>query len=197
MDTKQALNILGLGPDPTPNQLKRAYRQQVRLWHPDRYSHGSALKPLAEKHLQEANLAYALLERRLPQAMPARSSGGSGVERSHAPRRRSLYLLNRRNGMRQTMAHLKRLLSKIEFSSVLRWLGSDVRTSFRPWYRYPDTAESALSQGAESASFNQILHNTLRRPNSLKRLHHPHPADGGDTVRPVSGVSEIPSADKK
>ena len=201
MNQDRALEILGLNPNPSATQLKRAYREQVRLWHPDRYSHGSAMKPLAEKHLQDANLAYAFLERRLSQAAPARPSGGSGTVRAHAPHRPSPSVGNRVGDLFQAMAHLKRLFPKIDFNSVLQGLRHDARNAFRPWYRYPDSSATSVSQGGKAASFSRILHNTLRRPAGLERLGHRSPSrrptDGGDNVTPVSGISDLREAEKK
>ena len=74
MNTFQALEILGLDETPSLADIKKAYRQQVKIWHPDRYSEGSPLKGLAEKNIQDANLAYAHLKRQL-----------TGAPRNHRP----------------------------------------------------------------------------------------------------------------
>jgi len=34
---ERALEILGLGPDATPEAIKQAYRDLTKVWHPDRF----------------------------------------------------------------------------------------------------------------------------------------------------------------
>jgi DnaJ like chaperone protein len=55
-------DILGLDPSATPEQIKKAYRELARKYHPDRVSHlGPEFKELAEKRMSEINGAYARL----------------------------------------------------------------------------------------------------------------------------------------
>lgn len=72
MDLSKALEILGLPRGASMPEVKKAYREQARLWHPDRYSEASALKKQAEKNIQDANLAYAFLKRQAQSAAGAR-----------------------------------------------------------------------------------------------------------------------------
>ena len=66
--------ILGLEPGATLQEIKRAYRDQVREWHPDRMEEGSRAQRLAEERLKELNRAYETLQSRmsLPTAQSAR-----------------------------------------------------------------------------------------------------------------------------
>jgi len=59
MDIQKALEILGLKPDATFDEAKRAYKTQVKIWHPDRFSEDSILKPRAEENIRRINTAYA------------------------------------------------------------------------------------------------------------------------------------------
>ena len=193
MDTQQALYILGLDPNPSPAQLKQAYREQVRLWHPDRYSNGSALKKAAERHIQDANLAYAFLKRNTPAGPTERP-----LRRPDTPNPRCA--AGRSSGESKGFANWRRILpnlhpyfTRIKSSALLEWLRHDTRTHFRPWYRYPDSAASASSPKKDLApNFGQILQNTLLRSSDLKRLYHKPLAepstDGTDAVAPVSGI---------
>lgn len=44
-----ALQLLGLAPAASPNEIRRAYRKLALLWHPDRH----ALNPQRRKHAEE------------------------------------------------------------------------------------------------------------------------------------------------
>jgi curved DNA-binding protein CbpA len=58
MDLKQCLKILGLENATSQKQVKRAYRDLVHIWHPDRFTFDTRLKIKAEAKLQEINIAY-------------------------------------------------------------------------------------------------------------------------------------------
>jgi curved DNA-binding protein CbpA len=50
---------LGLPPDASLEDARRAYRKLVNRWHPDRFARNNALHQLAEEHLKLFNVAYA------------------------------------------------------------------------------------------------------------------------------------------
>ena len=57
-----ALSTLGLNRDATLDDLKRAYRDRIRDYHPDRVSHlGAELRELAERKAKEINAACEYL----------------------------------------------------------------------------------------------------------------------------------------
>ncbi len=58
LDIHQSLKILELDSLTTPAELKRAYRDLVHVWHPDRFQNNPRLQQRAEKRLREINLAY-------------------------------------------------------------------------------------------------------------------------------------------
>lgn len=59
---EHALDILGLGPDAKPQDVKQAYRDLVKVWHPDRFPNDSRVRRKAEEKLKEINEAYRTLQ---------------------------------------------------------------------------------------------------------------------------------------
>ena len=54
---KDPYSILGVSKDASDDEIKKAYRDLVRKYHPDKYS-GSDLSDLAEEKMKEVNAAY-------------------------------------------------------------------------------------------------------------------------------------------
>src|SRR5215467_4781746 len=55
-------SILGVDSTATPAQLKQAYRDLVKIWHPDRFTHDPQLRLKAEAKLKEINEAYKQMQ---------------------------------------------------------------------------------------------------------------------------------------
>ena len=70
MDVKTSFDILDLGLEADASQAKRAYKDQVRRWHPDRFPEGSAAKAEAEERLKQVNIAYARVKSYLAMRRP-------------------------------------------------------------------------------------------------------------------------------
>ena len=62
-DREYWLKVLALGPDATKKQIDLAYRDLVKVWHPDRFASDAALRLKAEEKLRELNHAYDALRR--------------------------------------------------------------------------------------------------------------------------------------
>src|SRR5579859_5071668 len=60
-DVSRYYKALGLEPGATPEEVKQAYRDLVRVWHPDRFSHDERLRQIAQDKLKEINGAYEVL----------------------------------------------------------------------------------------------------------------------------------------
>ena len=56
------LNALDLKPGATFDQVKSAYRELVKVWHPDRFGNDAKLKERANAKLMEINAAYERLK---------------------------------------------------------------------------------------------------------------------------------------
>lgn len=59
MNLTTSFTTLGVGPETDEAQAKRAYKVQVRRWHPDQFPEGSDSKTEAEERLKQINIAYA------------------------------------------------------------------------------------------------------------------------------------------
>jgi CheY-like chemotaxis protein len=62
--TEECLRLLGLDRGATPDDCRRAYKDLVEVWHPDRLVHNERLRLLATTRLKEINEAYAYLMER-------------------------------------------------------------------------------------------------------------------------------------
>ena len=62
MTSSEALNILGLDSNAKASEIKGAYRDLVKVWHPDRFGTDLRLRLKAEEHLKQINLAYQCLQ---------------------------------------------------------------------------------------------------------------------------------------
>ena len=87
--------MLELEPGASAEAVRAAYRDLVKVWHPDRFTHDAELQRKAQDRLREINLAYERLQEAQgsgsecrasstetngpPHAQP-RSSSGDGAE---------------------------------------------------------------------------------------------------------------------
>ncbi len=62
MLAKEALDVLSLRPGATPVEIKEAYRDLVKVWHPDRLGSDPRLRQKAEDKLKQINDAYRVLQ---------------------------------------------------------------------------------------------------------------------------------------
>lgn len=71
-------STLGIRPDATDEQVKQAYRELARKYHPDRYR-DSDLADLASEKMKEINAAYEEIQKmRAPRASKSGASSGAG-----------------------------------------------------------------------------------------------------------------------
>ena len=62
MHISEAFEILGLPETATPGQIKEAYRDLSKVWHPDRFGSDPRLRARAEDTLKRINEAYQFLQ---------------------------------------------------------------------------------------------------------------------------------------
>ena len=70
MTEHDALRTLGLPEGTSEADIRQAYLDLVRVWHPDRFESDDRLRDKAERTLQEINAAYAVLEGGVPPSVP-------------------------------------------------------------------------------------------------------------------------------
>ncbi|HYN85424.1 MAG TPA: J domain-containing protein [Pyrinomonadaceae bacterium] len=69
MNEERYHETLGLRPGATREELKTAYRDMAKVWHPDRFAHDPRLQSMAQEKLKEINEAY----KQLTSPRPARA----------------------------------------------------------------------------------------------------------------------------
>jgi len=92
----EALDVLGLKRGASAVEIKEAYRDMVKVWHPDRFGSDARLRRKAEGKLKEINDAYRVLQSGSTTAEETTKDVGSDrgdvsstAGRRHAPIRRS------------------------------------------------------------------------------------------------------------
>ena len=58
---EKCYEILGVPPSATKDQVKQAYHDLAKVWHPDRFMHDKRLQSRAQEKLKEINEAYTVV----------------------------------------------------------------------------------------------------------------------------------------
>ena len=61
LSPQQCLQVLGLSAGASKDEIKQAYHDMVKVWHPDRFAHDPRLQKQAEEKLKLINEAHDLL----------------------------------------------------------------------------------------------------------------------------------------
>ncbi|MBR3689782.1 MAG: J domain-containing protein [Eggerthellaceae bacterium] len=61
MNRLEALHILGLGDDATPEEIKTAYKETVQILHPDKFANNKKLQDRATEQFKNLQAAYGYL----------------------------------------------------------------------------------------------------------------------------------------
>ena len=77
MSRERCLEVLGLKSGASAQELKAAYRDMAKVWHPDRFTHDPRLQQKAQDKLKEINDAYQQLLAGRFNSSRARATGGS------------------------------------------------------------------------------------------------------------------------
>lgn len=88
-------DLLGIKPGATEEEIRQAYLEMVKVWHPDRFTHDPKLQDKAQEKLKELNHAYERLLR--PPVNATHPSSGPAFD--HAVNSSAYYARERRGGV--------------------------------------------------------------------------------------------------
>ena len=93
LSTQQCLQVLGLPSGASKDQIKQAYHDLVKVWHPDRFAHDPRLQKQAEEKLKDINEAHDVLMGSHPQTHRAtpRPAQRTYASSSRKPRPKDKY----------------------------------------------------------------------------------------------------------
>ena len=159
-------DVLGVGPDATPEEIKRAYLKQARVYHPDGHaSSGVAVREKAERSMQELNIAWNVLREPAKRRRYDRTIGAQAERNGRVPGRRS----NRRKP------------ESLQIGSGFQyWLGaSDHGPDRTPVYNLRVTGATSLAPLAGLA------------PDRLVSLHAPAASIDDDDLRHLRDMTGL------
>src|SRR5436190_19464913 len=76
------LKVLGLAPGASEQAIREAYRDLVKVWHPDRFGSDARLREKAEERLRDLNNAFAHLQNYRPARFDDDASGSGSFRRA-------------------------------------------------------------------------------------------------------------------
>jgi curved DNA-binding protein CbpA len=186
MTLKEAAQILELTPPFSREDLKKAFRDAVMVWHPDRFPEGTERRAKAEKRTQQVNDAYDLLSRLPDSDFPIRGEGWTESTAAASPPKRTEKDLSGMSSKRFSILIAAGILCALFFSAPgLYRLSKDyekdkvIKEASKPkdnsWHATSRSAEYqslTAEKRAEMKSlwFEQHLLPEIERESSLKKI---------------------------
>lgn len=101
---KYHFEVLGLKPNSTLGEVKEAYKDLVKVWHPDRFSHDIKLQAKAQEKLKQINEAYEKIKNYKPEksAIPKKETKSRSPRKTNSQSRTST-----RKKTEETKSHSK------------------------------------------------------------------------------------------
>ena len=166
--------VLGVKPDASDDEIKRAYRELARKYHPDNYQN-NPLADLAEEKMKEINEAYDAVTK-------MRSGGGSGGYTSggSAYQSQSAY---RQQSSDPTFARVRNLINSGNLDQAEQLLrGTNARTA--EWYFL--TGSVAYRRGWLDEAMQNYQMAVNMEPNNMEyRQAYSMMQQGGNAYRPA------------
>ncbi len=78
-ELRDPYSVLGVFPDATDEEIKEAYHELARRYHPDNYTDDNPLKDLASEKMQEINAAYEKIQKERKGKKSGTGTGTSGA----------------------------------------------------------------------------------------------------------------------
>jgi len=75
---KDPYKVLGVSRDATDDEIKKAYRELARKYHPDNYANNPDLADIVSEKMKEVNEAYDAIQKMRASGNTGSSGGGSG-----------------------------------------------------------------------------------------------------------------------
>lgn len=126
---KDPYSVLGISPNASDEEVKRAYRELARKYHPDNYQ-DNPLADLAEEKMKEINEAYDLIERQ--------RSGGGGYQTQGGYQAQGGYQTQRSYQSAQTadpfFQKVRQVIRAGNLDAAERLLTQEATTKNAEWY---------------------------------------------------------------
>ena len=115
---KDPYSILGVSRTATDEEIKTAYRNLARKYHPDNFEDDNPLKELAKEKMQEINAAYDEIQR----ARKSGATGSTGGSSSGTTTSSGIYITIRQKINQRRFSEAESLLSSVnEFDRNAEW----------------------------------------------------------------------------
>lgn len=172
--------VLGLKPGASQEEIKKAYRNLIKQYHPDQYG-DNPLKNLAEEKMREINTAYAMLTK----------NNGNSYNNSYSSSNSNNSYSNNSNDS-YSLSEIRRLIQNRNFSEAERRLNS-IQNRNAEWnFLY---GVVLTNKGWFDAGLNHIQTAVNMDPNNfeyrqtLNSLHQRTSAYSGNYYRTTGGSS--------
>lgn len=168
--------VLGVKPDASDDEIKRAYRELARKYHPDNYQN-NPLADLAEEKMKEINEAYdTVTKMRSGGGSGGYTSGGSAYQSQSAYRQQS-------TGNDPTFARVRNLINSGNLDQAEQLLrGANARTA--EWYFL--TGSVAYRRGWLDEAMQNYQMAVNMEPNNMEyRQAYSMMQQGGNVYRPA------------